>query len=93
MRIIGYIEHPGVKITVFKMDNRISVKLENALYEQTYKFGTDERVGSLEGVQKLLDEPFIEQALAHFRDMHQNRISAFARAFSADKGVMFEEII
>ena len=34
MRILGYLEHPTLKITVFKMDNRISVKFENSLYEQ-----------------------------------------------------------
>ena len=43
MRIIGQIEHPDLKITVFKSDNRISVKFENEGYEQIFKLGADER--------------------------------------------------
>ena len=38
MRILGYIDHPVVKITVFKMDNKFSVKFESIHYEQTFKF-------------------------------------------------------
>ncbi|MBK7938496.1 MAG: hypothetical protein IPJ82_16060 [Lewinellaceae bacterium] len=93
MRIIGHIEHPEIKITVFKMENRISVKLENPLYEQTYKLEMDERINSLESVQLLIDENFIQQVLAQFRAMHQNRMSAFARVFPVGQGAIFEEII
>ncbi len=93
MRIIGNIEHPDLKITVFKMDNRISVKFENTFYEQTYKLGMDERVASMEGVIKLIDRQFVEQVSAQFLQMHQTRISAFGRAFPAGRDVTFEEII
>jgi len=93
MRIIGNIEHPDLKITVFKMDNRVSVKFENTFYEQTYKLGTDERVATMEGVTGLVDQAFVEQVSAQFRQMHQARISAFARAFPAGQEATFEEII
>jgi hypothetical protein len=93
MRIIGHIEHPHLKITVFKMDNRISVKFENALYEQTCKLGTDERSSSLEGVQKWVDAAFTEQVLSNFQHMHQARMAAYARAFAVDSQPVFEEII
>jgi transposase len=93
MRIIGYIEHPNLKITVFKMEQRISVKFENAQYEQTYKFGDDERLSTLEAVRQLADEEFIQSVLNRFRDMHQSRTAAVSRAFPPDGRFVFEEII
>lgn len=93
MRIIGQIEHPQLKITVFKMENRISVKFENSLYEQTFKLGEDERLGELEQVQKLIDAPFLEQVQAGFRMMHQTRLSAYDRIFPAPQQPEFETII
>lgn len=93
MRIIGNIEHPHMKITVFKMDNRISVKFENALYEQTYKFGQDERLDSAEAIQKLVDPAFTEQISVVFQQMHQARIAAFSRVFPVENESVFEEII
>jgi hypothetical protein len=93
MRVIGYIEHPQLKITVFKMDNRLSVKFENASYEQTFKLGMDERVASLEAAQRLVDAAFIEQVLSSFQQMHQTRMAAFGRAFPAENQPVFEEII
>lgn len=93
MRIIGNIEHPSLKITVFKMDNRISVKFENAVYEQTFKLGADERFSSFESVQKLVDAELLERISANFRLMHQYRIAAVTRAFPPETNTVFEEII
>lgn len=93
MRIIGTIEHPHLKITIFKMDQRISVKFENALYEQTFKLGQDERLNSTEAIQNLVDPAFTEQILAIFQQMHQARMAAFGRAFPVDSLPAFEEII
>lgn len=93
MRIIGHIEHPHLKITVFRMDNRLSVKFENAMYEQTFKFGLDERLETFEDVQKLVDATFAEQVLTNFQQMHQARMAAFARAFPLENQPVFEEII
>lgn len=93
MRIIGYIDHPQLKITVFKMDNRLSVKFENALCEQTYKFGADERLDSLEAVRRLVDKEFLDAVQIQLQQMHQNRLKSLARNFpSADTGA-FEDII
>lgn len=93
MRIIGHIEHPDIKITVFKMDNRVSVKFENTLYEQTFKLGMDERTASMEAIQKLIDARFTNQVSDIFRQMHQARIAGFSRAFPAGEDTGFEEII
>ncbi len=93
MRIIGEIEHPSLKITVFKNDGRTSVKFENPLYEQTFKLGDDERFATLSGVQQLVDHQLIAAIQESFHQMHRNRLEALARVFPVPAGFVFEEII
>ncbi|MCS7035501.1 MAG: hypothetical protein RMJ33_11840 [Saprospiraceae bacterium] len=93
MRILGTLSHPLLKITVFKMDNRISVKFENAGYEQTFKLGADERYQTLEAIQQWADETLINEVLARMNDMHRSRIEAEQRAFPNTEQTEFEEII
>ncbi len=93
MRILGTISHPLLKITVFKMDNRVSVKFENAGYEQTFKLGTDERYHSLEAIQRWVDENLIAEVLERMADMHRSRQAADQRAFPTAAPAEFEEII
>ncbi|MFN0174347.1 MAG: hypothetical protein ACKVU0_06860 [Saprospiraceae bacterium] len=93
MRIIGNIEHPNLKISVFKNDGRSSVKFETSLYEQTFKLGDDERFSTLEGVQKLVDAPMLEKIMEGFRQMHCTRLEVMARLFPVPEEVIFEEII
>lgn len=93
MRILGTIPHPLLKITVFKMDNRISVKFENAGYEQTFKLGADERYQTLEAVRQWMDETLLADVLARMDDMHRSRMEAEKRAFPQTPQAEFEEII
>lgn len=94
MRIIGYLEIPGVKTTVFKMDNRVSVKFETGLYEQTFKFRTGEGMDSLEEVQKWVVPELVEQILQGFRHMHELRVKRLSELQSSSEGAPpFEEII
>ena len=79
MRIIGNIKHPDLKITVFQMDNRLSVKLESGLYEQTYKFRSGEGMDSLQDIEALLDQDFLSHVIGQMQQMHQNRMAAIAR--------------
>lgn len=93
MRIIGEIQHPGLKITIFKMGDRTSVKLENERYEQTYKLGTDERLSSAETIQQWADPAFVEQVQQIFQQMHRAQIGATSRLFPITSENRFEEII
>ncbi len=93
MRIIGNIEHPNLKITVFKMNNRLSVKFETGLYEQTYKFREREDIASFEDIQTIVDETFINDVLDSFPNMHQSKMHAIARNLIDKKGNEFEVII
>ena len=79
MRIVGNIDHPVLKITIFRNDDRLSLKLESGLYEQTYKFRDGEGVSSVEDVHRFVDEAFIAQVSDAMQQMHQSRIAALAR--------------
>jgi len=93
MRIIGNIEHPILKITVFKMDNKFSVKFESGLYEQTYKFRSSDTIQGLEDIQKMVDAAFCSEVLQDFNRMHQRKNQAMARNLPQEVGGEFEEII
>ncbi|MFN7118425.1 MAG: hypothetical protein ACK4TA_16630 [Saprospiraceae bacterium] len=93
MRIIGNIEHPILKITIFKMDNKFSVKFESGLYEQTYKFRSSDAVKGLEDIQKIVDATFCEEVLQTLNVMHQRKNAAMARALPQETMTEFEEII
>ena len=93
MRIIGNIEHPSLKISVFKADKRISVKFENAQYEQTIKFGDDDRFSNLDAVRTFVDNKLLEDILEGFRHIHAARIAALLRVFPTDTSDAFEDII
>jgi len=93
MRIIGNIEHPILKITVFKMENRISVKFESGLYEQTYKFRDGEGVETLEDVEKVVDVLFLAQVLQHLNQMHEIRNQTLSRNIFVEENDEFDRII
>jgi hypothetical protein len=93
MRIIGNIEHPSLKISIFKMENRYSVKFENALYEQTFKLGDDERFASIANIEKWVDPILLEQVQQNFQNMHQTRMGGIDRHFKPSEETVFEEII
>lgn len=92
MRIEGYIEHPNMKITVFKMDNRYSVKFETANYEQTYKLRTGGLFNSLADVQNWADDRFKHNVLEHFNTMHELAMTRNAELSQFDENE-FEKII
>lgn len=93
MRIIGNIEHPILKITVFKMDNKFSVKFESGLYEQTYKFRSSDVVSGLEAIKKMVDATFCEEVLQELNKMHQRKNQAMVRTLPQEIDAEFEEII
>jgi hypothetical protein len=92
MRIIGNIDHPSMKITVFKMDNKLSVKFETGLYEQTFKFRESNELTDFESMKKLVDEQFIQEVLEHFAKLHHTKNAALSRIMKEEEAV-FEEII
>ncbi len=79
MRIAGYIEHPRLKITIFEMENRFSVKFENPLFEQTYKFRKGEHLHQVSDIQSLVDKAFIRSVEVQMEQLAKIRSAALER--------------
>jgi hypothetical protein len=78
MRIVGEIPHPSCKITIFAWNNRYLIKLEAGMLEQTYKINQFD-VTSEADLQKIVDEPFIREAISRFDAMHLSLMGAMER--------------
>jgi len=79
MRIVGYIEHPILKITVMEMNNRFVLKLEANMLEQTYKFHEDDNLRTLADIEKMVDETFLQETIKRFSDMNKSRGEMYQR--------------
>lgn len=71
MRIVGEIDHPECKITIFHWNNKYLIKLELGPFEQTFKLNEFD-IGSEAELKKIVDEDFIDQAMARFADMSRS---------------------
>ncbi len=79
MRIVGSIDHPEWKITIFRNDNRLSVKFESGLVEQTFKFRDGEGIDQVDDVHRLVDERFLMDIASLMQQMQLARHSALRR--------------
>ncbi len=70
MRIAGDIPHPEMKITVFVMNGRYSIKFEKKLLEQTYKF-RDGVFESARGCINAVTPKLISEVSDLFDHMHR----------------------
>ena len=73
MRVIGEIDKAGYKITVFKHEEKISIKLEKDLLEQTYKFRSGSLVDNLASATHFVDLLLANQVDQSFESMSLNR--------------------
>lgn len=71
MRIIAEIPHPKCRISVFQMNQKFIIKLEQGAIEQTYKV-SEMDVFNLDMVKELLSESFLEGCLKRFEEMAQS---------------------
>jgi hypothetical protein len=71
MRVVGEIEHPDCKITIFHWNNKYLIKLEMGPFEQTFKLNEFD-ISSEEDVKKIVDDEFIGKAVARFADMSRS---------------------
>jgi hypothetical protein len=75
MRVVGEIPHPECKITIFYWNNKYLIKLELGPFEQTFKIAEYD-ISTEEDLRKILDEDFIQQAMARFADMSRSLADA-----------------
>ena len=78
MRVVLEIPHRDCKITVFAWNNRYLIKLEQGLLEQTFKVNEYDLSGESE-LPKIIDEPFIQEAIRRFADMNASLQQALQR--------------
>lgn len=93
MRIIGDIEHPNMKITIFFNNNRVSIKFENELFEQTYKFREGMRVDNFEEAKQLVTPVMQQAVMEQFITMNKIRTQALTALQADSLENEFEEII
>lgn len=79
MRVVGEIPHSDCKITIFSWNNRYLIKLEQGLLEQTFKVNEFDISGEPE-VYRIVDQPFIQEAIQRFGDMSRSLRQAMERA-------------
>lgn len=69
MRIIANIPHPKITINIFSMNDKYQIQFLAGNMEQTFKIGHSE-VNGVEGIQKLVDEVFLQKVLDRFNEMY-----------------------
>lgn len=93
MRIVGEIEHPVMKISIFKMGERFSVKFEHSGIEVTYKFSSEEGATDLAKVKEMMDEEFIKNVGKQIHEMIPVRMEKIREYLPEPLENEFDEII
>lgn len=91
MRVIGYVEGTPYKVTVFKMDNKFTLKFETPQYEQGYKLKESDTISNFEDVKSFAIN-ILEDVQERFQSMHFSKIKAMSSLAPADEDE-FETII
>lgn len=92
MRIIGEFDLDQIKVTVFKMNERISLKFEYNLLEQTYKFRDGSGINSMEDIRNYCSQNTMTQVKEIFKNMAESRSSALSSLINTSEDE-FEIII
>lgn len=85
MRIIGTIDHPIFKISIFSWNEKYIIKAEAGLFEQSYKFRQDD-FKDIEQIKEFFDEALINQMHETFKKMSSDA-SAAAKRFQTRGGI------
>lgn len=84
MRIVGEIVHPSYKITIFKMNERLSVKIEDKLLEQIYKFRDGMGVYTPDDVEAFLTDGFMKEVDETFVRMRSSLLRGLEKKNNLD---------
>jgi len=69
MRVLAELPHPDFKITIFGMNQKLIIKMERGILEQTYKVAEMDLTDGVNSVFELLDEEFLKTVTTRFKDM------------------------
>ncbi len=85
MRIVGTIEHPVFKISIFSWNEKYIVKLEAGLFEQSYKFRESD-FASWEDLKAFFNEAMLADVHNTFKKMSEDAQRA-AKIYSTRGGI------
>jgi len=72
MRIVSEWTYKHLRVTIFHYNERYSIKLEDGLLEQTYKFRSGQ-VDNLDDIKKKVNTDFYDKAINIFKTMNNNK--------------------
>ncbi len=79
MRIIGEIPHAVYKITVLKMNEKITIQIEDRLVSQSFVFRDGSGIRDLATAEQLLTFDFMQKVSIRFKSMNQDYITALEK--------------
>ena len=79
MRVIGEIKHPKYKITVLKMNEKVTLQIEDRLVTQSYVFRDGSGVSDLPSAEQILTAEFMEGIESRFSQMNSDYIKALEK--------------
>ena len=93
MRIIGEIPHDFLKITVFKMNEKLSIKFEHDLLEQIIKFREGSAVNDLESAKAFVNLNLNQLVISNMEKLSVFRGEQLHHMNNQNEGTGFPEII
>ncbi len=84
MRVIGEIKHPKYKITILKMNEKISIQIEDRLVSQSYTFRDGSGVNDMMTVEQVLTPKFMKDIDVRFNQMNADYIEALEKLNTDD---------
>ncbi|MFZ1705807.1 MAG: hypothetical protein WAT79_15785 [Saprospiraceae bacterium] len=93
MRIISEMDKEGLKITIFIMNGKISIKFERDLLEQTYKFRDGSQVVDLESAIAYIDAELLKEIRTIFSSMSELRYQKSKSLLTSDDTSSYDYII
>lgn len=79
MRTIAELPHDDFKITIFSMNQKFIIKLEQGALEQVYKIAEADVTDGVNGIFQLLDEEFTRSVSKRFDEMRKAFIETYDR--------------
>jgi len=79
MRIIGEIPHATFKITVLKMNERVTIQIEDRLVSQSFVFRDGSGIKDLASAEQLLTFEFMQKVTSRFESMNKDYAEALEK--------------
>ncbi len=79
MRVIAEIPHADFKVSIFSINRKFIIKMEQGALEQTYKVAEADLMDGVNSVFELLDDAFYQTVAARFIEMRKDWRESYNR--------------